>query len=160
MIDAAEQLFFHHDFDSVSMDQVASEAQFTKRTLYQYFTSKEDLYCAVALKGFRLICRAGTVINKAGNSPRLTEWRAFDDELFQSAGRVIELGMRDGSVRDDIEPMQATYSVILMITGFMSHLAEAGTGFARHFGLDPKTLSEYPISLLLDSLRPVPGGRL
>lgn len=57
ILTAAEKLFAQHGFDQISMDTVAKEAEFTKRTLYQYFTSKEDLYFAVALKGFQQMFR-------------------------------------------------------------------------------------------------------
>ena len=51
IINAAEYLFFTDGFESTSMDDIAKKAQFTKRTLYQYFVNKEDLFYAVALKG-------------------------------------------------------------------------------------------------------------
>jgi AcrR family transcriptional regulator len=35
------------------MDEIAKEAQFTRRTLYQYFVNKEDLCFAVIYKGFQ-----------------------------------------------------------------------------------------------------------
>ena len=44
IINAAERLFYKHGFDDVSMDNIAKESEFTKRTLYQYFEHKEDLY--------------------------------------------------------------------------------------------------------------------
>ena len=50
---AAEKLFTQHGFEQVTMDTVAKEAEFTKRTLYQYFPSKEDLFFAVVLRGFQ-----------------------------------------------------------------------------------------------------------
>lgn len=50
---AAEKLFTQHGFEQVTMDAVAKEAEFTKRTLYQYFPSKEDLFFAVVLRGFQ-----------------------------------------------------------------------------------------------------------
>lgn len=53
IIDAAEKLFFNNGYDHVTMDEIAKEADFTKRTVYQYFTGKEDLYFAVALRGFK-----------------------------------------------------------------------------------------------------------
>lgn len=53
ILNAAEQLFFEKGYDGASMDEIADKAQFTKRTLYQYFISKEDLYFAVALKWFK-----------------------------------------------------------------------------------------------------------
>lgn len=48
---AAEKLFKQNGFENTSIDEVAKEAGLTKRTLYQYFQSKEDLFYAVALKG-------------------------------------------------------------------------------------------------------------
>ena len=50
LIDAAEALFIRNGFDSTSIDDVAKQACVTKRTLYQYFISKEDLYLAVVLR--------------------------------------------------------------------------------------------------------------
>lgn len=50
-ISAAEKLFIQNGFENTSIDEVAKEAGLTKRTLYQYFQNKEDLFYAVALKG-------------------------------------------------------------------------------------------------------------
>lgn len=55
IIDAAERIFCERGFEEASMDEIAKAAEFTKRTVYQYFTGKEDLYFAVVLKGFRQI---------------------------------------------------------------------------------------------------------
>lgn len=53
IIAAAEKVFYVKGFDGASMDEVAKAAQFTKRTVYQYFTNKEELYFAIAIKGFK-----------------------------------------------------------------------------------------------------------
>ncbi len=45
------ELFCENGYENVSMDQIAKESEFTKRTLYRYFQSKEDLYFAAALRG-------------------------------------------------------------------------------------------------------------
>lgn len=55
IIEAAERIFFMKGYDGASMDEIAREAQFTKRTVYQYFLNKEDLFFAVALKWFKLL---------------------------------------------------------------------------------------------------------
>ncbi len=60
LLEAAERLFLRNGFDNTSIDDVAAEAKLTKRTLYQYFLSKEDLYFAVALKGARMLYDAFT----------------------------------------------------------------------------------------------------
>lgn len=51
IIAKAIELFCEYGFENVSMDQIAKESEFTKRTVYRYFQSKEDLYFAAALQG-------------------------------------------------------------------------------------------------------------
>jgi len=53
IINAAEKIFILKGFDEASMDEIAKEAEFTKRTLYRYFESKEDLFFSVVIKGFK-----------------------------------------------------------------------------------------------------------
>ena len=43
IIEAARLLFHKYGFKKVSMDEIAREAEVTKRTIYSYFSSKEDL---------------------------------------------------------------------------------------------------------------------
>jgi AcrR family transcriptional regulator len=57
-IEAAEKLFLHNGFENTSIDEVAKAAGMTKRTLYQYFVSKEDLFYAVTLAGGRMLAEA------------------------------------------------------------------------------------------------------
>lgn len=56
IISAAEKVFCSKGFEDASMDEIAKQAKFTKRTVYQYFDSKEDLYFALMLKVFRRLC--------------------------------------------------------------------------------------------------------
>lgn len=50
MLEVAQRLFMMRGYEGTSMDDIAKEAEFTKRTLYQYFINKEDLFYAVVLK--------------------------------------------------------------------------------------------------------------
>lgn len=68
IVAAAEKIFYRKGFDGASMDEVAKEAQFTKRTLYQYFVNKEDLYFAVALKGFKQLLACFEAAINGGNT--------------------------------------------------------------------------------------------
>ena len=47
ILNAAKNLFSNYGFKKVSMDEIASEAGVTKKTVYTYFSSKEELlkYC-------------------------------------------------------------------------------------------------------------------
>lgn len=57
-LNAAEKLFAEKGFENTSIDEVVKLAGLTKRTLYQYFQSKEDLFYAIALKGARQLYEA------------------------------------------------------------------------------------------------------
>jgi AcrR family transcriptional regulator len=66
---AAEKLFVEKGFENTSIDEVVRNAGLTKRTLYQYFQSKEDLFYAVALKGARLLAKASAkALSKGRNA--------------------------------------------------------------------------------------------
>ena len=43
ILNAAKKLFTNYGFKKVSMDEIASEAGVTKKTVYTYFSSKEEL---------------------------------------------------------------------------------------------------------------------
>ena len=47
ILNAAKKLFTNYGFKKVSMDEIASDAGVTKKTVYTYFSSKEELlkYC-------------------------------------------------------------------------------------------------------------------
>ena len=44
IIDSAEKVFFSKGFGNTTMDDIASEAELSKGTLYLYFKSKEELF--------------------------------------------------------------------------------------------------------------------
>lgn len=55
IIEAAERVFFTKGFKESTMDDVAREAEFSKRTLYVYFNSKEQLYFEIMIRGYKLL---------------------------------------------------------------------------------------------------------
>ncbi len=55
IIEAAERVFFSKGYDAATMDDVAKEAEFSKRTVYVYFSSKEQIYFEIMIKGYRLL---------------------------------------------------------------------------------------------------------
>ena len=175
IIDAAEKVFGQKGFDDASMDEIALEAQFTKRTLYLYFENKEELFFAAALKGFkklfeylekasegaqtgyarlvqgsngyyrfykehpetmRLIGEIGQVKKRASaESQLLKELMQTDNEMFQWAAKTIAEGKSDGSIRDDLDALKTTFSIIFMMTGFFNQLSQTGETFMQHFAL-------------------------
>lgn len=55
IIDAAERVFFTKGYENSSMDTVAKEAEFSKRTIYVYFNSKEQIYYEIMIRGYKLL---------------------------------------------------------------------------------------------------------
>jgi Transcriptional regulator len=50
IVAAAERIFCQKGYEDAGMDEISREAQFTKRTVYQYFENKDELFFAVAVK--------------------------------------------------------------------------------------------------------------
>lgn len=56
ILDAAEALFFTRSYHNVTIDDIKTEAEFSKRTIYQYFESKDQMYAAIILRAFTYLC--------------------------------------------------------------------------------------------------------
>ena len=50
-INAANRLFYLNGYENVTVDDIASEAEISKTTLYSYFNDKEALFFAVSQPG-------------------------------------------------------------------------------------------------------------
>lgn len=108
IIEAAEKLFCVKGFESSSMDEIAKEAGFTKRTVYQYFESKEDLYYAAALKGckkYRAGMKASSGKGRSGFDKiekafrHYYEYYANSPEQFRMVNDCIHIENNDDSKR-------------------------------------------------------------
>ncbi|BCN29899.1 TetR/AcrR family transcriptional regulator [Anaeromicropila herbilytica] len=53
IIDSAEIIFYRKGVEATSMDELAKECGFTKRTIYSYFTSKEEIYYEVVIRAYQ-----------------------------------------------------------------------------------------------------------
>jgi len=55
ILDAAERLFFARGYEDVSMDEIATEVELNKATIYLYFKNKEALFAAIVLRGIGIL---------------------------------------------------------------------------------------------------------
>jgi len=55
ILEAAEKLFLSKGYEDTTMDDIATDAEFSKGTLYNYFRSKEDLYLAIGTKAYEIM---------------------------------------------------------------------------------------------------------
>lgn len=50
ILDAVERIYENGNFDTVTMDEIAKEAEFTKQTLYAYFKGKEEIMASIYVR--------------------------------------------------------------------------------------------------------------
>lgn len=50
ILDVAENLFSEKGYDGTTVDDIAKSSEFSRRTIYTYFKSKDELYLAVYLR--------------------------------------------------------------------------------------------------------------
>lgn len=55
ILNAAQKIFFEKGLQSATMDEIAEAAELSKGTLYLYYSSKEDLYLAVMMRGLDIL---------------------------------------------------------------------------------------------------------
>src|SRR6266705_4083202 len=92
---AADKLFYRQGIRAVGVDAVAAEAGVSKRTLYNYYPSKDDLIAAYLTARFRHLAPSDAPAREQilGNFDRLE--RMFADGSFRGCpyvNAVTELG--------------------------------------------------------------------
>jgi Transcriptional regulator len=55
IINAAEKVFLSKGIHNATMDDVAREAEYSKRTIYAYFDSKEQIYDAIISRAYQIM---------------------------------------------------------------------------------------------------------
>src|ERR1043165_9214739 len=80
IVEAAQRLFLQRGFGSVSMDELAEAAGVARRTLYNQFTSKEEIFREMLLRVSRQLENA---------FPPGVETRGDVEEVLRLLARVI-----------------------------------------------------------------------
>lgn len=192
IISVAETVFIDNGYEKASMEKIASKAGFTRRTVYQYFLNKEDLYYAVVLRGFRklyeyfmgatgncltgfdklyqaglayyrffrdhpgtfhLMNYIGFVKREDSQQPKYRAFMEFNEKMFREFGVIIENGIKDGSIRSNLDPAKGAYALAFITTGFINEISMAGRSFAVSHDMDLEEFVDYSYSILMDSLR-------
>ena len=121
ILDAARDLFAERGFPGTTMDLVAKSAGFTKRTVYGYFASKEELWCgamaraleglaarfreaaAECASGFEQIASMGLAFERfaqeeSANFQMMTEGRTMVGSVASETRGLRELGEAHGGM--------------------------------------------------------------
>ena len=58
IIDGMEKVLLSKTYDRLTIDDVAKEAEYSKKTIYSYFTSKDELYMELLIRKFDMLFEA------------------------------------------------------------------------------------------------------
>ncbi|WP_297427258.1 TetR/AcrR family transcriptional regulator [Clostridium sp.] len=192
IVNAAELVFSTLGYNKTSMEEIAKEAQFTRKTIYQYFTDKDDLCLEVVTRKFKqlliylmesikvgnngfeklqnlsyayykfyqdfpntfnLMNYVGYIKSDKENSSRREEFNRVSGLLSQEVANVISEGKLDGSIRQDLDTMNLTYSAEYIISGFFHMLSISGATFTSHFSLNKEDFIKFNMNLICDAFR-------
>lgn len=175
IIDAAERVFFSKGIENASMDEVASEAELSKGTIYLYFKSKEELLFAINIRAIIILQeKIEKVVDPAKNTIDniiaigytyvlfSREYKDYFEMLLYFEGsaqfnvmhemyekfftedndpmlflaRMLEKGIHDGSIRDDIPSPVLAHCLWSQVTGVLRLIK------AKDLHIDLKEYSE------------------
>lgn len=68
IIDTAEKVFVDRGYDLATMDEIARLAEFTKKSVYSYFPTKDELFAAVILRASEVMFRFFEEAFASGNT--------------------------------------------------------------------------------------------
>jgi len=107
----AEDLFRQNGYENATIDMLAANSEYTKRTIYRYFVSKEDLYFAVMHKGHSYLLEAikdGIQSGQTGNEKIVMAYRALI-EFFNGNGWLFDLIAQINSIKSRRDPGELPY---------------------------------------------------
>ena len=87
IIDAATSVFAKKGFHSATLDEIAQEAEFSKGTLYLYFSSKEDLLFNILKEKFEPL--------KEKMKTVFTQKMSFREELREMLHTLAEMAFKE-----------------------------------------------------------------
>ena len=137
IIDAAERIFFSKGYDNTSMDEVAKEAEYSKRTVYVYFSSKEQIYFEIMIRGYRLLIdRIEKSFNESHPQNAIEELRCifftffgFSEEYPRYFEAIMDYETKDSNDQSGVEDESKAecYQLGEQIFGYLSRALKKGT---------------------------------
>jgi AcrR family transcriptional regulator len=187
IIEAAEKVFSAKGFEATTVEDIASRAELSKGTIYLYFESKEDLHDAIVMRGMEILAgmfekafESGTTglekIRGIGEAYMqfFREQKDYFDALLrfethkreEIAGNdpmmlVIEsvrLGIEDGSIRSDIDPVKMALLLWGQTTGVLQNNHLKCDIMADVFDIDCDDLLDYHMEQTYRMLAADPAG--
>lgn len=95
LIDAARQLFARFGVEKTTMNDIAEASKRGRRTVYMYFNSKSDVFCAVVGRELDLLSkRLEAVAESDGSAPE-----KLMSLIYTHMDTILQVVMRNGSLK-------------------------------------------------------------
>lgn len=82
LLDGAQSVFFSKGFEHTSMDDIASEAGFSRALLYVYFKDKKDIYRSLRIRSVEVL-RDRMLAHVNLSAPGITRIRQVGEAFYQ-----------------------------------------------------------------------------
>lgn len=131
ILDAARRHFVSNGYHGTGMDDVASTLGLSKPIVYQYFSSKHDLYLAVLEKaGENLEETIGAVLNQPGRNRDIVQAsvRAFFE--FVADDMQYYRLLFDSDMLDDVDAAERVEEVTSAVVERIANHISSDTGLA------------------------------
>lgn len=107
----------------------------------------------------RISSEVGYVRRLKAISPHRDKWYKVDDLLFKKLVELFDKGVKEGSLRSDLDPQKAAFSYGFLSASVIQKLLDNGETFANHFNLDESEFANYSIELLLSGFKSISSLR-
>ena len=130
ILDAALELFVADGYAQVSMRNIAAKVDYSPAAIYSYFPSKDDIFHALAVEGFRLLGAASTA--DAPSVDPLDDIRTAPWRLYEFSKRqpqyfaLVFLDRRVPSIARDSEQFAFMVEIKNAIRTQMQRCLDAG----------------------------------
>lgn len=96
IINQAQEKFFSHGFSKVTVDEIAADLGMSKKTIYKFFPSKEEILRAVAQMMMERVEREVSKIVSSDKrfEQKMTELLTFIGSFLGRIGRQLSLDMK------------------------------------------------------------------
>ena len=144
IIEAAVKVFGQKGFENASVDEIALEAQFTKRTLYLYFENKEELFFAAALAGFQKLYAYLKESSEKGATgfERLRNGSKAYDQFYRDFPGTLRLIGETGQVKKSASEGSLRLKELMNIDTQLFEWAASAVSAAKADGSVRKDLDE------------------
>jgi|GEM_PF-1799179 len=102
ILEAARQVFGDHGFYQTKIQDIADEAGIGKGTVYEYFASKQELFCRMVRYSLTLYTQRIRASMSDGDClTRLRGYIAANRRIVANSGALMDLFLSNGSIGED-----------------------------------------------------------